>query len=112
VGFNTVVFILNDFSHEIKKSPNSVLWMIAHPPMSFDQREQDSIRKQVVSVAQEAGEMPPHRQMIEVLPTFHADFTQYYQAGGNCIDTLELVKFSTVEGEKCVVLKLPKYMQK
>jgi len=56
--------------------------------------------------------MPPHRQMIEVLPTFHADFTQYYQAGGNCIDTLELVKFSTVEGEKCVVLKLPKYMQK
>jgi len=111
MGYNTVVFILNDFSHEIKKSPNSVLWMIAHPPLEF-MRDKEDIRKQLVSVAREADEPVPHPQMISVLPAFHADSTRYYRAGGNCIDTLELVKFSTVKGEKCVVLKLPEYMQK
>jgi len=111
VGFNTVAFLLNDYSHELEKSPKSVIWALGHPPLSGVEDDLNMKRREVATFAWAINEPIPHPQMIEVLPTFHADFTQYYKAGGNCIDKLEVVKFHKIKGKKCVVLQLPDYMQ-
>lgn len=111
MGFNTVIFALNDFLHTLEESPKYTTFRIAHPPMS----EQDAhyVEQQAQSVAREAGEKIPHHQALEVLPTFHADFRKFFTAGGNCISELTFVR-TTVDrktGKRCVVLELPDYLQ-
>lgn len=110
MGFNTVAFLLNDFMHTLKDSPKSVLFKLAHPPMSED--DKGSLNKQVDSVARESGERPPHSQALEVLPTFHADEQRFFVAGGNCIKELKCVRLGTTkDGKKTVTLELPDWFE-
>lgn len=111
MGFNTVAFILNDFSHELPESPEYVAFKLAHPPMCKE--DAVHVEHQAMSVAREAGEKIPHHQALDVLPTFHADMRKFFTAGGNCISELKFVK-TTVNrktGKRCVVLELPEYLQ-
>jgi len=110
MGFNTVIFVLNDRVHELAEAPHYTAFKVANPPMS--ERDAAYIEQQARSVAVEHGERIPHRA-LEVMPTFHADFRQFFTAGGNCISKLEFVR--TVKdrktGKRCVVLELPDYLQ-
>ena len=111
MGFNTVAFLLNDFMHELRKSPKAVTWGLTYPPMSdgwslnwFDQMNQ---------VALENNEPLIHSQALKVLPTFHADNTTYLRAGGNGITELRTLRYGkTKEGKNTVTLELPDWWDK
>lgn len=108
MGFNTVAFLLNDFMHYIKDSPKTVAWMLAHPPTSKRDTADGYWWQQVRSVAEDSGEPVPHEQMLEIMPTFHADHTAFIRAGGNCITELQIVRYGkTKEGKRTVTLELP-----
>ena len=105
MGYNTVAFLLNDLMHELERSPKAALFALTHPPYG----DGKGWREQVDLVAAEAGEPRLHSQALEILPTFHADWTQFLVAGGNCIERLNLVDFGeTADGKKTVTLELPK----
>ena len=107
MGFNTVVFLLNDFMHTLKDSPKSLAYLLGHPPMSEREKNHDYEHKYVSD-----GEKPIHGQAVEVLPTFHADEQKFFLAGGNCIRELKLVRLGvTKEGKKTVTLELPEYFE-
>lgn len=109
MGFNTVVFLLNDFMRDIERSPKTVAWILTHPPMT----EQDKIllADAIWKVAEEFGEKSPNPQALEVLTTFHADGTRYYRASKNQIDQLVEVGQTTRNGKRCVILELPQHLQ-
>lgn len=123
MGFNTVAFYLNDMSHLIDESPRTAAWLLSHPPHSNIERwcneryykestkEFQAFEHYRRSLAKEYNEPVLHSQALEVLPTFHADQTVFLKAGGNCIEYLPFVKYTTVKGKKCVVLELPPHMQ-
>lgn len=118
MGFNTVAFLLNDMMYDLERSPKAVVWGLTHPPMSNNQREQDIWFQSVQQVALENGEPGFSRQALEVLGTFHADYTSFFRAGGNCIDELKLVRYGTITDKKTgqkkdtVVLEMPEWWSK
>jgi hypothetical protein len=108
VGYNTVAFFLNDFMHELVESPKALAFGICHPPSSDRDDDQRRWRDMVASVARENDEPVPHPQAVELLGTFHADFTQWLAAGGNCITTLKFMRYGTTkDGKLTVTLELP-----
>lgn len=108
MGFNTVAFLLNDYMYYLKESPKTVAWMLAHPPLGKRELQDGSWREMVRSVAKENSETAPHDQVLEILPTFHADHTTFLRAGGNCISELKVLKYSkTKDGKATVTLELP-----
>jgi hypothetical protein len=112
MGYNTVAFLLNDFMHELSKSPKSATFLLTHPPMSED----DKRRMQQTyyhRIPEENGEPSVHTQALEILPTFHADEQKFFLAGGNCIvDLKQPVKFGmTKDGKKTVTLELPDWFE-
>lgn len=111
MGFNTVAFLLNDFMHSLEKSPHTVTNMLVHPPMGeHDRKYHEAMAAHTANTKGEPGVDP---QALLVLPTFHADQTQYFMAGGNCINSLKFVRFSkTKDGKKTVTLELPEWAQK
>jgi len=109
MGFNTVAFILNDLSSELERSPKTVAHMLSHPPMSA--KDEAYYNKMYREIAHSHNEKIVHEQALRMLPTFHADFTQYLMAGGNNISNLSFVKYNTYKGRKCVMLELPECMQ-
>lgn len=116
MGFNTVVFMLNDCMHSIEESPHAAIWKLTHPPMGNDELENRMINQSVDAVAKEHGEPRLHFQAIEVVPTFHADYTSFFRAGQNTIDRCEIHKYTTVKMrdgtyKNAVVLILPDYLQ-
>ena len=113
MGYNTVAFLLNDLMHETARSPKALTWALTHPPNGPSTLERNSWRQQVSLVADEAGEPRLHPQALEVLPTFHADWTQFFVAGGNLIEALETVRYGkTKDGRPTVTLVLPKWWRK
>ena len=119
MGYNTVAFVLNDASHELKKSPNTVAWMLAHPPSRSDVEPdgdppkdgKDFWWRQVNSVADQHGEPRVNPQTFRILPTFHADHYQWLAAGWNGIAPLTFIKFGTADSGKklTVTLELPEW---
>ncbi len=109
MGYNTVAFLLNDLMGSLEHSPKAVLFALTHPPMGSDKLSAESWRKQVDAVAVEAGEPRLHSQALEVLPTFHADWTQYLKVGGNCVQPMtEIVRYGkTKDGRRTITLVLP-----
>jgi hypothetical protein len=107
MGYNTIVFLLNDFMHTLENSPKTVLWEITHPPLPFE--DEDVINTQIENVARRNNELLPHFQAITVLPTFHADQRKFFVAGGNCIEELTSIKFSKINGKNTVTLELPEW---
>lgn len=109
MGCNTVVFLLNDLMGSLEKSPKTVLFALTHPP-NGDAR---GWREQVNLAADMAGEPRLHPQALEVLPTFHADYTQFLAAGGNCIVPLAPLRYGkTRDGKRTVTLQLPDWWQR
>lgn len=113
MGYNTVVFLLNDFMHELEKSPKAVTYGLCHPPHEAGEAKEEGQRRWrdvVRSVAVKNGEPVPHSQALEVLPTFHADFTQWLAAGGNCLTPLTFMRYGTTkDGKLTVTLELPEH---
>ena len=113
MGFNTIAFLLNDFMHVLKNSPKTVTWGVSHPPQSNDPRDLHMWREHMILVAKENNEPYVHSQALEVLPTFHAGCTTYLRAGGNCIEKLNVVRYSkTKEGKNTITLELPTWWNK
>jgi hypothetical protein len=109
MGFNTVAFLLNDFMHELEKSPRTVAFALAHPPQ-HGAAAQAHWRTMVESVAADYGEPVPHSQALEMLPTWHADGHKFIVAGGNCVDELKVDRFyKSKDGRRLVTLELPSW---
>lgn len=109
MGYNTVVFLLNDMMHTIKDSPHIAAFMIAHPPMGESDRKH--LLPQYASVAKDHNELGLSSQAIHVLPTFHADDMKFLAAGQNDIKELTFRKFAkTKDGKYTVTLEVPEYM--
>ena len=109
MGFNTVAFLLNDHMRSIEESPQTVSYLLSHPQI-WENKQYLNIEKR--NCARDFDEPTLHSQALEVLPTFHANYTYWYQAGGNCIDSLKFVKRITIKGKRCVVLELPEWEQR
>jgi hypothetical protein len=109
MGYNTVAFILNDFSSEFEKSPKTVAWRLAHPPHRGDEKSFPGYWDKVLnSLSRDFNESRLHSQALEILPTFHANETKFLRAGGNCIVELKPVRYGkTKEGKRTVTLELP-----
>lgn len=108
MGFNTVVFLLNDMMLDLERSPKAAIWGLTHPPMSDTERELSLWRQQVNFIARENGEPGFSHQALEVLPSFHASYVSYFRAGENCIAELKILRTGkTKEGKKTITLELP-----
>lgn len=107
MGFNTVAFILNDFSHMLEKSPKSTAFRLSHPPMGEDDRER---QRYDTSLPKHFDEPALHTQVLEVFPTFHADQQKFFYAGGNQMQELKPIRLGTTkDGKKTITLELPDY---
>lgn len=111
MGWNTVAFVLNDLSHLIEKSPRTAAHMLSHPPLSYGREEAEYAKMYGEIARNNYHEEPVQGQALKMLPTFHADTTQYFLAGHNDIYNLKFVKFHTLKGRKCVLLELPEHLQ-
>lgn len=115
MGFNTVALILNDFMHELKKSPHSLTFAICHPPNSSNEKEMACWLQQVASVAKEHNEPYPARQLgggLKILPTFHADDKHLLIAGWNQLSRAgekEKVTVNDINGKKYMTVLLPEW---
>lgn len=109
MGFNTVAFLLNDLSSELERCPKQVIASLKNPPMGKDDKSR--YRKWMRSIAKENNEPLLPDQALEVLPTFHADNIQYLLAGGNCIETLDVLRYGKDKktGRKTVTLIVPEW---
>lgn len=113
MGYNTIIFALNDFFNEAARSPHTVAWTVTNPPQSRYQRERDLYRQMASHTAMLYQERPLHPQVLEVLPTFHASEQKFFTAGGNCISELQVLRtqIDRTTGRRVVVLDLPDYLQ-
>lgn len=108
MGFNTAAFLLNDLMYDLEKSPHAVTYGLTHPPLSNDPVDQDLWWESVRITARNHNEPVPPRQALEVQGTFHADFTQFYRAGQNCMVNLKVLRYGkNKQGKKTVTLELP-----
>lgn len=109
MGFNTVAFLLNDFMHDLEKSPKTVTWLLSHPPMSeYDKQRMRQYEHEYVA----EGEQRVHGQALEIMPTFHADEQKFFVAGGNCITELKVRRLGvSKDGTKTVTLELPDWFE-
>lgn len=117
MGFNTVAFLLNDVMDSVSKCPHQAAYILTNPPMGMRDKqgewERNNLRRTLMKIAQEHNEPMIHPQALEMMPTFHADDTTYFRAGGNTIDRLEFHKYGKLkDGRKTITLILPDYEQK
>ena len=105
MGFNTVAFLLNDYVHTLEASPKTVAWMLAHAPMLGSAREEAWL------VADKHVEPRVHPQVLEVLPSWHADGRKFFVAGGNCITECPALRWGKDKetGQRTVTLLLPSW---
>lgn len=90
MGYQTVVFILNDHMHEIRKAPKTLTHAITYPPMSNTKREMDRWWDEIYTIAAENKEdVRGLRSGLVILPTFHADDVHYLRAGRNVIERID-----------------------
>jgi len=104
MGFNKVAFLLNDFSHEIIEKPNQVIGKLTEHYSTLTPKQEMAVN---LHRAVEAGEELLHSQALQVFPSFHANNTKFYMAGGNCCNELEIKNYSKSKGRKTVTLILP-----
>ncbi len=109
MGFNTVVFLLNDMMHEVERSPRSTTFLITHPDFSNNYPGRDRRR----DVASGFGEPRVTEQALNVLPTFHADCMKVFLAGGNNIQELQVLRTGrTKEGKPTITVEAPEWFNK
>lgn len=119
MGFNTVFFVLNDFIHAIKDSPKAAAAYIYYACSGAGHSENHQRYLDIANqVASENSEPLLHFQMMEVIQSWHAGHTRYFQAGGNSMEEMEfedtIIRKDKKTGEeyRCVVLREPEYLQK
>lgn len=106
MGFNTVMFALNDRMHEMSRSPQCLVELVTNPNYTQDTDEANwKIRH---DLAQEYDEQAISPSSLVILPTFHADCKKFYMAGGNCIIPLKEVERKRKRSGKIhITLELP-----
>ncbi len=92
MGFNTVVFLYNDYMGDIKKCPNALAYLLSHPPSSFPDAE--ALWKLAMYEGRKHSEPGFSRQAVQVQPTFHADNYNFFFAGQNKIEELTPINFA------------------
>jgi len=99
MGYNTLAFILNDFTDDLKRAPLTVTWMLTNPTglETVD----------TVAMARHLGELPLNTQALRVLPPFHSSTMNFFVAGGNSIEQLKVARFGKSDGRKTITLFLP-----
>ena len=108
MGFNTVAFLLNDFGHQLIKSPHAVAHGLVYAPNFNDEKARQLWRRSIDSVARQHNEPELPHQGHEVLPTWHADGHKWFFAGGNMIQEMKWMRYGkTKEGKLTVTLELP-----
>lgn len=114
MGYNTVFFGLNDHMIDALKSPKAYAYLIAHGDLYANVNYRNDIFNYVNIIARENGEPPVNDYVLRAIKTFHADNVQYFQAGRNSMEVLEVENYmsrrnhKTGEMEKFVVLRLPR----
>ena len=109
MGFNTVAFVLNDFSHDIEKSPKTAAYYLRNG-YNLSYYERHGKRHELESfLAKKYNEPTLHPQALKVFDSFHADGTKYYRAGGNCCVELPVHKIYKNKGKKYIVLEAPEW---
>ena len=112
MGYNSVVFLLNDHMSEIERAPKAFTYLCTHPPMGANDQTA-TIRRYAFQIAQENNESTGSLHQITVMPTFHSSHYMFYIAGRNNIESLEVLKYGkTKDGVKTITLILPDYLQK
>ncbi len=110
MGYNTVVLVLNDFMHEVMKSPHTFTWAVCHPPLSDSELYIKSHWAQIELVARDHNEdVRCIRGALKVMPTYHADDKHVLVAGWNDIirPKYEDYKYSRKKNE--MIIKMPEY---
>lgn len=82
-GRHFIAFSLNDMQHELKESPKTVAWMLAHPAPNCEVAR--SIEWRYQNRAPDLGEKSLHPQLLDVLVGNQPGEVRYYQMGGNCV---------------------------
>ncbi len=110
MGLHTVAFLLNDFASSIELAPKTTAYLLFrgndYTLMNGD------ISYSYPELAKYYNEPEIHSQALKVFLSTHISHTQYFRAGQGCCDELECVGVSVVDGQHCVILKLPEYLQK
>lgn len=102
VGFNTVVFMLNDFTSDLTQNPRTTVRLLT---------AQRTEQPQHLSVfSQMHNERVPNQQALQVVSCFHSSTMEFFVAGGNQMSRLEVVRFGkNKDGRKTVTLVLPEW---
>lgn len=111
MGYMTVALILNDAMHDLAKSPKTLAAALTYPRSRGTSLE-EHLSGAVVTGKSE-GEDPSSffSGGIQVLPTFHADESQFLLAGGNTIVPMTFVKYGhTKDGQLTVSLVVPDWL--
>lgn len=111
MGFNTVVLVLNDFTHELAKAPHALAFAICHPPHHDSDAELEKYWwPQVMSVAKQHGEdASSFRNGLRVMPTFHADDKHVLVAGWNQLIRVKYEDYKYNRKKNEMVIKMPEY---
>lgn len=107
MGFNTVVLLLNDYSHAIfEHCPRALAWAVTHPPMSAHADEMDSWWQSVGRVAYEHKEDIRYLYGgLRVLPTYHADDKHVLLAGHNLLERVPHTVRESPKGDVVLAAK-------
>lgn len=97
MGFNRVAFGLNDRIGDLKRSPRTALHLLMDA--GYGECRQD--------LSSHFDEPFLSEKALKVFPSFHADYTKYYRAGGNCCVELTVHKTYRRNGKKYIVLEAP-----
>lgn len=114
MGFNTVVLVLNDFTHELSKSPHTLTWAICHPPNNDSEEYLNKIWwPQVTSVAEQHGESINNlRSALTVLPAFHADDKHVLIAGWNSLSRPKYEDYKVNKDRTKITINLPEWWKR
>lgn len=113
MGYNTIVFLLNDLLHDAAKSPKTLLYGLLHPPTTHDQKYVNEWQDELDCYATSVGEPRLDFQAMKAF-TFHADKTQYVRAGQNGLDYMKVLEYGKDRktGKHTVTLEMPEWYQR
>jgi hypothetical protein len=105
MGFNTVAFVLNDFSSDLLAAPKTTAELLVYGGVGGFKLDEQRQR-----FARLNKEPAPHFQAMSDVVSFHADDTHWFRAGGNSLDTLKFVRFGKAKDKRVVILEVPDWL--
>jgi hypothetical protein len=105
MGNNSVFFGLNDYAGDYARSPKTFGYILEHAYTLC--RDENRAWSEVNTMANYYGEPLISQQALRAIDCFHSNERRYYQAGGNIMTHLEVLRTGkTKDGRKTVTLLL------